>query len=112
MHIKRPQFLFAYPVSEPELSLPELLAGGRGLAFRTGWRGLTPFMQGELALSFDDMALIDSIPAEEGADRDVLAARFSSDRVDRLIDAGLLLGDHPEHESLRRRDEAFAAAGW
>lgn len=112
MRIKRPRHFFAYPVSQPELSLPELLAGGRGVAFRTEWRGLTPFMPGEISLTFDDMALIDAIPPEEGVDRDTLAARFGPERVDRLIDAGLLLGDHPEHESLRRRDETITAAGW
>lgn len=112
MRIKRPRHFFAYPVSQPELSLPELLAGGRGVAFRTEWRGLTPFMPGEISLTFDDMALIDAIPPEEGGDRDTLATRFGPERVDRLIDAGLLLGDHPEHESLRRRDETITAAGW
>lgn len=112
MLIKRPRFFFAYPVSQPELSLSELLTGAAGLAFRTEWRGLTPFMQDELPLSFDDLAVINSIPAEEGADRDGLAIRFGPDRVDRLIDAGLLLGDHPEHEWLHRRDEAIAATGW
>lgn len=112
MRIKRPRFFFAYPVSQPELSLPDLLAGDGGVAFRTEWRGLTPFMQGEMPLSFDDLALIDAIPPEEGVDRDTLAIRFGPDRVDRLIDAGLLLSDRPEHESLRRRDEEIAAAGW
>jgi hypothetical protein len=34
---------------------------------------------------------------------------FGAGRIDRLLDAGLPLGDHPEHETLRTREELCRA---
>lgn len=112
MRVRRSRYLLAYPVSVPEFGLPELLASDGGLMQGTEWRGLTPFLEAELPLSLDDLALLEEVSTEEDADREALVARFGVERVDRLVAGGLLLGDHPEHAELRRRDEAIAATGW
>lgn len=112
MQLKRPKYFFIERRERPEFSFDSLLSGGAGVVSCSEWLALTPHLGREVALESEDLAVIAAVTAEQAVSRDALAADFGSERVARLIDAGLLIGDHPEHGALRARDQSLRDTDW
>lgn len=91
------------------LSMQQLLSKD-GTA--SGWRALAPHLGHEVPLQLADLAVFDALAEDETASREDLSLRFGADRIDYLVDSGLLIGDHAGHEPLRLRDQLLKETGW
>lgn len=111
MRLSRPFHLLVQRRDRPEFSLPDLLAGGAGLTHEPEWLALAPHLREPITLGLDDLAILDSIPAEP-IDRELLEARFGATRVGYLVDSGLLIGDHDAHAQIRDRDRTLRELAW
>lgn len=111
MHLIRPLHLMVQRHDRPEFSLEDLLGGGAGLKRHPEWLALAPHLGTPVALSLDDLDILDAVPAE-GQARAELESRFDAARVAYLVEAGVLIGDHAAHADLRERDRALRALAW
>ena len=109
MKLRRPFFLFVERRRIPPASLQALLSAHGG---GDDWIALAPHLDAEAPIESGDLAVFEALDAESGTDSDALAARFDAARIDRLVTAGLLLGDHPGHAALRARDQALRDTDW
>lgn len=112
MQLKRPNILLIQRRERPEFSLENLLSGGAGVVSHDEWIALAPHIGREVCLELADLAVFDALLSEGTAARDALAGRFGDERVAALIEAGLLIGDHPEHADLRLREQALSEVSW
>lgn len=112
MQLKRPNILLIQRRERPEFSLESLLSGGSGVVTREEWLALAPHIGREIVLEFEDLAVFDALPPDAATARDELATRFGEERIAALIEAGLLIGDQPEHEDLRTREQALRDTAW
>lgn len=112
MQLKRPQFFFLERRERPEFSLDSLLTGGAGVVSRSEWLALAPHLGREVALEAGDPAVFAAVTAEQALSRDALAVEFGAERIARLVEAGLLIGDHAEHDALRARDRSLRDTAW
>ncbi len=112
MQVTRPHLFFVQRRERPEFSLDDLLSGGAGVVRRGEWVVLAPHLGHEVIVDSDDLAVFEAVAVERGIARDELAGRFGGGRIDRLLQAGLLLGDHPEHETLRAREQLLRETNW
>lgn len=107
--LRRPHFLFIERRAAPASTLRALLSAD---AAGDEWIALAPHLDAEVPLDSADLALLDSLVDGRETERDPLADRFGAERIDRLLAAGLLLGDHAEHGPWRTRDSDLQRAGW
>jgi putative peptide maturation dehydrogenase len=112
MQLKRPHILLIQRRDRPEFSLEDLLSGGAGVVSRNEWVALAPHLGREVVLELADLAAIDALSADAPVDRSELDARFGEARINSLIDAGLLIGDHPQHAPLRAREQVLRDTAW
>ena len=112
MQLKRPPIFLVQRRERPEFSLDSLLTGGAGVVVHSEWIALAPHVGAEVPVSLEDLAVIASVRTDAELSRDVLAGQFGADRVDRLIETGLLIGDHDAHAPLRARAQALADTAW
>jgi putative peptide maturation dehydrogenase len=112
MHLKRPHILLVERREQAEFSLDSLLAGGAGVQVGDRWIALAPHLGVEVLLELEDLAVLDAAGDRQPTPRVELYARFGHARVDALVEAGLLIGDHAAHDLLRERDHALADAAW
>jgi len=96
----------------PEFRLDLLMQSGTGVAFVARTVALAPHLGVEVELSADEARILSELRPHVGESRDDLSVRYGATLVDRLIETGLLLGDHPQHAELRARDESFAQVDW
>lgn len=109
MKVKRPSLLMIQREDPPALSIQQLLAGDEAAS---GWRALAPHLGQGVALQLQDLAVFDFLAAGDCVARDDLALRFGAERIDFLIDSGLLIGDHAAHLDLLQRDALWQETGW
>lgn len=76
------------------------------------WVALAPHLGREVPLDLQDLAVLDALAPSSTTDRAALESRFGAGRVDRLIETGLLLGDHAGHDAVRARDQLIREIGW
>ncbi len=112
MQLKRPRIFLVQSRERPEFSLDALLAGGSGVEMHNEWLALAPHLGCEVKVDLEDLAVIAAVDSGVGLSQAQLAARFGGERVDRLVAAGLLIGDHPEHAHLREREQRLAETAW
>ena len=111
MRLTRPFHLLVQRRDRPEFSLEDLLRGGAGLRREPEWLALAPHLEAPLPLSLAELAILDAV-GSEGAEREELAAHFPAADLDRLLDTGLLIGDHDGHASLRAREQVLRSLPW
>ena len=112
MQLKRPYVLLVQHQERPAFSMESLLSGGVGVESVADWIGLAPHIGRELALELEDLALLDALTPGTATERVLLESSFGNERVERLVEMGLLIGDHDEHRELRRRDQLIRDTGW
>jgi putative peptide maturation dehydrogenase len=58
------------------------------------------------------LAIIDAVAQDDATERATLEARVDPTALARLVDAGVLIGDHAAHDGLRGRDADLERAAW
>lgn len=111
MLLTRPFHLLVQRRDRPEFSFEDLLRGGAGLHREPEWLALAPHLEEPVVITLSELAVLDAV-GSEAVEHEALAACFSSDAVDRLVGAGLLIGDHEQHQQLRERELALRALAW
>lgn len=111
MRLSRPFHLLVQRRDRPEFSLEDLLRGGAGLRREPEWLALAPHLAEPLPLSLEDLAVLDAVPAE-GVEREALESLCDPGRVEALVSAGLLIGDHQAHAALREREQSLRELAW
>ncbi|OGT59982.1 MAG: putative peptide maturation dehydrogenase [Gammaproteobacteria bacterium RIFCSPHIGHO2_12_FULL_63_22] len=109
MILKRPTLLLIERAPPRPLSMQQLLSKDDSAS---GWRALAPHLGHEVPLQLADLAVFDALAEDEAASRADLSLRFGTERIDYLVDSGLLIGDHADHEPLRLRDRLLKDTGW
>jgi len=109
MKVKRPTLLLIQREDPPALSMQQLLSGDDA---PSGWRALAPHLGAEVPLQLADLAVFDDLAMDQWVDSDELSARFGADRIQFLVDNGLLIGDHAAHADLLARDATLVETGW
>jgi putative peptide maturation dehydrogenase len=112
MLLKRPSILYLQRRDRPEFSLASLLSGGAGIEVLSEWVALAPHIGHEVIVEGEDLAVLAATYSNVETARDVLATRFGYDRVDRLVDAGLLVGDHAQHATWREKEKVLTETAW
>lgn len=112
MQLKRPTFLLIQNRDRPEFSLEDLLSGGPGVVTSGEWVALAPHLGREVAVEFDDLAVFDGLLADSPIALEALQARFGEQRIAKLVDVGLLIGSHAEHDQLRSNEQTLSETGW
>jgi putative peptide maturation dehydrogenase len=111
MFLRRPHYLVFEPRERPTDSLSRLLSANEGDA-AVSWITLAPHLGREVVVDAGDLPVFEWLAPGEEVDQAALAARFGEARIARLVDAGLLLGEHAAHAALRRRDGRLRDARW
>lgn len=96
----------------PEFRLDLLMQGGTGVAFVARTFALAPHLGVEVELDADEARALSALRPHHEQSRDELAETHGVAVIDRLLETGLLLGDHSEHAELRARDDAFIQVDW
>lgn len=112
MLLSRPTFLFLQRRERPEFSLEDLLNGGAGVVRHDEWLALAPHLGHEVVLESADIAVFEIVTPGASCARSELAERFGTERIDRLTDVGLLIGEHDAHKELRERERALRDVSW
>ena len=112
MLLKRPRILMVERRERAEFSIDSLLSGGAGLARRQAWIALAPHLDAEVEVQLDDLSVIDALSPAAPCPRADLDARFGAARIDALVAAGLLIGDHDAHAALRERERVLGDTAW
>lgn len=112
MLLRRPALLTVELRDSPEFSLEDLVSGGDGVALEGRWFALAPHLGVEVAVDAEDLRLLQAAPSGEPIEASGLQASFGLEPVARLVDAGLLIGDHAAHAELRQRDDVLRATAW
>ena len=112
MQLKRPHVLLIQHQERPTFSLESLLSGGAGVEMGMEWTALAPHVGRELPLELDDLALLNSMAPGTSTARAILESAFGAQRVARLVEQGLLIGNHDEHRDFRARDQLIRDTGW
>jgi putative peptide maturation dehydrogenase len=96
----------------PEFRLDLLMQGGTGLAFVAKTVAMAPHLGIEVELEADEARALSQLRPHHEQPREALAEQYGAAVIDRLLETGLLLGDHLEHAELRARDDAFLQVDW
>jgi len=96
----------------PEFRLDLLMQGGTGLAFVAKTVALAPHLGIEVELGPEEVRVLSDLRPHEEQPRTELVEQHGAAVIDRLLETGLLLGDHPEHAELRARDDAYVRVDW
>ena len=111
MRLRRPHYLVFEPREQPDRSLHRLLAAADDTP-NVDWVALAPHLAAECVVEADDLPVFQALAPGDTVDAASLAARFGPARIDRLVAAGLLVGEHEAHREVRARDDRLAVGGW
>ena len=111
MKLLRPNYLVFEPRESPELALRQLVSASPDEG-AVRWIALAPHLGSEREVDAGDLAVFAALPPGALVDEDALALRFGAQRVARLVEEGLLLGEHAGHADWRQRDARLRQAGW
>lgn len=109
MKLKRPSLLMIQREDPPALSMQQLLSDDDA---PSGWRALAPHLGREVPLQLADLAVFDGMAVGAWVDSKDLCARFGTDRIHFLVEAGLLIGDHAAHADVRECEATLVETGW
>lgn len=104
--------LLIEPRSRRQVDLSALLSGRAELVPVLCWIGLAAHLDAEVVLQDADLPALAQCPVEDWCEAGPLRTRLGEDRFARLLAAGLLIGDHPDHAVLRRRDQSARDLHW
>lgn len=111
MFLTRPCHLLVQRRDRPEFSLEDLLRGGAGLRREPEWLALAPHLDEPQVITLSELAVLDALGSEP-VERERLLEQFPAATVDRLVGAGLVIGDHEQHQALREREQALRGLAW
>lgn len=111
MKLRRCAFLYIEAYEEPSLDIARLAFGGDGLVVRQVWRAFAPHLDGPVELAGGEHALLGQLETTRWTPSDSIDPGLHP-VVERLLRVGLLIGDQPEHASMRERDESVRNGHW
>jgi putative peptide maturation dehydrogenase len=112
VRIRRCLTLLIEPRERFDFDVQSLLEGGSGLRAERDWIALAPHLDGPVALSIDQISLLGRVSTQDWVELDELANEGETHAIQGLIDAGLLIGDAPEHAAMLEREQAFRDGHW
>ncbi|CAN7701791.1 putative peptide maturation dehydrogenase [Duganella sp. LjRoot269] len=112
MKIRRCAVLYIEPREELAIDWSSLFAGSTTLAASTRWLALAPHLDREIEVDAADLAAMAAVSQTVWSELEACEQRHGAACVARLLELGLLIGDAPEHEALRERDETLRAQHW
>lgn len=112
MQIRRCEVLFIEPREDLGIDWAALFAGSSVLSATMRWIALAPHLDGEREIDATELAVLGAVGQTQWTGRAQLDARFGAEVIERLLAAGLLVGDAPEHAPLRERDETLRGQHW
>ena len=112
MRIRRCLTLLIEPRERFDFDVQSLLEGGSGLRAERDWIALAPHLDEPVALSIDQISLLGRVSTQDWIELDELAEHGEATAIQRLLAAGLLIGDTPEHAAMRGREQAFRDGHW
>lgn len=112
LNARRCRHLLIEPREDLSLDLSSLLAGGDGLAAARQWIALAPHLDAEVELEADEVAVLGACAVQAWQPVEPLRQAHPPGAVERLLDKGLLIGDHAGHAEIRARDQALRDEHW
>lgn len=112
MRLRRPHFLMIEPRACETADLLHLLSAAQEEFARVRWVALAPHLGRECVLERGDLAIFDRLGPGHEVTRESLEHAFSVASVSRLVELGLLIGDHADHADLDRRDRQLREGRW
>lgn len=110
--LRRCRHLLLEPREQVEFDLESLLQGGDGLAAERRWVALAPHLDTEVEVEAEALAVLGAAEVHAWGEVEALTAMHPRAVVDRLLDQGLLIGDHDAHVGLREREAALRDLHW
>lgn len=110
--LRRCRHLLLEPRERLELDLESLLQGGEGLVAERRWVALAPHLDAEVEVEAEALAVLGAAQVHAWHEVDALAATHPRTEIERLLDQGLLIGDHDAHAALREREVALRDLHW
>ena len=111
MLIRRCAVVWLEPREVASFQLDDLLAGGAGVVSRLAWFAHAPHLGAAIEIEAMHAPILGALGPVDWIERDVLDARFGSDAVDALLDAGLLLTDAADGDQAIAETD-FRGQGW
>ncbi len=112
MKLRRCAVLYIESREQLSIDWPTVLAGGSALASATHWVALAPHLDLELDVDAAELAALGAISPTVWSERTRYEQAYGETCIAGLLQRGLLIGDTPQYEAARARDEALRAAHW
>jgi putative peptide maturation dehydrogenase len=112
MRLKRPDMLLLERRDVAEFSLASRLHGGPDTVPRAAWFALAPHLDVEVEVDAGAVALLGELLQGEWHAAASLGERLGLEELARLVDAGVLVGDHAAHAPLREREARLRETAW
>lgn len=112
MLVRRCAILALEPREALEFDLSVLFAGEQALASRVQWLALAAHLPAEVPLEIEDLAVLGALGETLWVERAPLDARHGQARIERLLQAGVLVADDPAFAGHRERDEVVRDTHW
>lgn len=112
MRLRRCGALLIEPREQLDFDLASLLQGGDGLRVQLQWIALAPHLGEEVVLDAEQVRLLGEIGETHWIDHAALLERAPAERIEALLQCGLLIGDAPGHAAVRARDERQRGTYW
>jgi putative peptide maturation dehydrogenase len=109
MQLRRCAIAWLEPRDVAHFDLDDLLAGGTGVHSAVRWFAHAPHLAAPVEVEADAVALLGSVGPGRWIEADALRERHGAQTVQRLFDAGLLVGDAPD---ARADDDRFRQQHW
>ena len=110
MQLRRCAALLLEPCERAEFELAGLLRGGTGVVTRMEWLARAPHLPAPVVVDAGDLPLLGTVGPGDWHDADALRSAHGAERVQRLLDAGLLLADAAD--PARAADDAVRGEHW
>ena len=112
MRLRRCKTLWLEPREVAGFELERLFAGGTGVQLRMQWFARAPHLEDAVPLDEDDVLLLGRLGSDAWQDAAPLAGEHGDERLARLLEAGLLIGDAPAFAASRAAEERYRAMHW
>ncbi len=112
MRIRRCLTLLIEPRERFDFDVQHLLEGGSGLRPEREWVALAPHLDGPVALNIEQISLLGHVSTQDWMEYDELSEFGDAAAINSLLDAGLLIGDAPDHAAMCAREQAYRDGHW